>query len=246
MRNKLDRRSILIAAGTTASSALVQPALALGLIPASTQRPIRPAQDVFWSQVIAAVVGGWLVEALRNYGLVPGGEFGAQSGVQNAHAKAVDEYSSSGYDITNVYQGDYSDGDCEFSYALRSDYEFLAFGTTDHRSGDDRRICNRLYRKEDVLAMHGITSALRYYGKSTSEIEACAFPMHGMRPGSYGWTGHDDWPEFMTPKGTMSWCAASDGPDEQRVSARIRSDDFNGDVKARREKSHWTFSIDES
>lgn len=224
MRVETTRRVVLVGGGSViATSGMGSPAAAA--IPR-------------W--VISIGVGvavGWMLEALKHWGLVPGSR--APTSVSGAHQREVGPLVQQGYSVRPMYSGAYSGGDYELSEATRGD-ELLALGTTNH---DHPRTCTPRFDKADSLHLGLVSSALRSKGFDPRSIQACALPVHpNERNRLIGERRHT--PDYMTPShGTIAWSTNVQSARGNFATA-IRSPVVKADLRfAQMDSGKWTFDM---
>jgi hypothetical protein len=182
------------------------------------------------------VAAGWMLEALKHWGLVPGSR--APTSVTAAHEREVAPLARQGYSVSPMYSGAYSRGDFELSEATRGD-EFLALGTTNH----GRSTCTPKFDKADTIHVGLVSSALRSKGFDTKDIETCVLPLHPNAANRFiGDRRHS--PDYMTPShGTIAWSTNVNAARGNFVTA-IRSPVVNANLRfAHLENGKWTFDM---
>lgn len=231
-----NRRNFLKTASSGAVSLIATPAPAFVLPRVSILR--RPVEPIFWQALAVNVAAKWLLQVMTNYGLVPGMHSARSAPVQGGHDSARQVWVSSGYDVTEVYQGNYCHGDLEVSQAI-ADREFCTFGTLEH----DDTVCTLEFREADVFAMRGITEALMEKGYDADVIQNCAYPVHCDSPASYHRYGHTEGPAFRTPSGgTVSWFTRGGGGEQPQMTASIECDDITLEIHSVRLNDEWVHS----
>jgi hypothetical protein len=190
----------------------------------------------WWTAFSAAVAAGWLVEALKNWGLVP--EAKASTLVQGSHSEAIAPLQRQGYAVEPKYSGAYSGGDFQLSEARRGD-DFLALGTTTHGNNT----CTLKFDKADTINLGLVASALRNKGFDTRTIEAAALPIHPPSADQYVGSRRQS-PTFMTPShGTINWSTDVSGARPNFVTS-IRSGIVRADLRfAQRDSGRWTYDM---
>jgi hypothetical protein len=200
--------------------------------------------SAFWPRWVisfsAGVAAGWLVEALKYWGLVPGS--GATTVIAGAHAGKVAPLEREGYRVRPLYSGTYSGGEFELSEATQSD-EFVALGTSSHRLTNGRSTCTLRFDKADAIALGLIGSGLHRKGFDASDIQACALPLHpseGYRLAN----GRRFTPSYMTPShGTIAW-STDVNSSRPNLATAIRSPVVNANLRfARMDNGKWTFDF---
>src|SRR5689334_4127685 len=104
MPTRLGRRTLLTTG--VAGIALVQFPISIGeaAIWLPKVRCGRPEfQPVFWSGFLSGVASGWVLEALKNYGMIPGAQAATTPSVSNHHVNEDNVLSSQGYNTDNLY-----------------------------------------------------------------------------------------------------------------------------------------------
>jgi hypothetical protein len=166
---------------------------------------IEPAQ--WWMAFSAAAAAAWLVEAFKNYGLIPGAHAAVSPTVAEKHQEETQTQISQGYALNQRYTGSYSNGDIAVSDGQRGD-NYVAFSTADHPLDGGRRTCTLVHRGPDALAFYALSTALKDKGVPPHIMQAGALPIHGDRQALYDAYGHIAMREAMTPLGgTVRWMA---------------------------------------
>jgi hypothetical protein len=190
----------------------------------------------WWTAFSAATAAGWLVEALKNWGLVP--EAKASTSVQGAHGREAAPLLQQGYSVRPMYSGAYSGGDFELSEARQGE-DFLALGTTSHGSNT----CTLKFDKADTINLGLVATALRHKGFDPHEVEAAALPIHPPSANQFIANRRQS-PTYMTPShGTITW--STDVSDiRPNLATSIRSGIVNADLRfARLDSGRWTFDM---
>lgn len=194
------------------------------------------AWSPWWTAFSAGVASGWLVEALKSWGYVPGGS--APTTVQTPHAKETDQAQRQGYSVRPMYSGAYSGGDYELSEALRGE-DFMALGTSNHGSNT----CTVKFDKADAITLGLVASALRRKGLDAIATEAATLPIHP--PSAYRMSGDRRHSQtFETPShGTIAWSTNLRHP-RPNMAASLRSGIVRADLRfARLDDGKWTFDV---
>jgi hypothetical protein len=190
----------------------------------------------WWTAFSAAVAAGWLVEALKNWGMVP--EAKAITSVQGDHGRAVTPLQQQGYSVRPMYSGAYSGGDFELSEARQGE-DYLALGTTNHGTNT----CTLKLDKADTINLGLVAKALRSKGFDAHEVEASALPLHP--PAANRFVGNRrQSPSYMTPShGTITW-STDINETRPNLATSIRSGIVSADLRfARLDSGRWTFDI---
>lgn len=240
MTTCLYRRAFI--SGGVAGIALVQLPIGIGeaalWVPQAVCRHPE-AQPIFWSGFLSGVASGWVLEALKNYGLVPGAQAPVTSSVASHHANEGNSLFSLGYNTDPLYSGSYSGGHLAVSGAQRGN-NYLAFNTSDHGSNT----CTVRHYVPDIYAMNAVTRILRSEHVPKRLIEAYALPIHGDNIGNYDELGHTVSRTSMTPSGgAITWRARHNGT-EPIVTAQIRSPDLNANIRAVPNGTNWKYTYD--
>ncbi len=197
----------------------------------------RPATAFWpwWTAFSAAVAAGWLVEAIKNWGLVP--ETRLNTSVQESHVAETTPLKQQGYSVQPKYSGPYSGGDFELSEATHGD-DFLALGTTNH----GHNTCTLKFDKADTVNLGLVASALRQKGFNTRAIEAATLPIHPPGANQYDGSRRQS-PIFMTPShGTINWSTDVSGTRPNFVTS-IRSGIVQADLHFAQDNGRWVFDI---
>jgi hypothetical protein len=199
---------------------------------------IRPADafGAWWIAFTAAVAAGWLVEALKNWGLVPHAT--APTPVHDAHEQEALPLQEQGYSVKPLYRGAYSGGDFELSEATRGD-DFLALSTTSHWNNT----CTHRFDTADAINLGLVAKALNAKGFDPVDIQASAMPIHP--PGQNQFSGsRRQSATYMTPShGTIAWSTEVSSSRGNFVTS-IRSDIVAADLRfAQREDGRWVFDM---
>jgi hypothetical protein len=177
-----------------------------------------------WAGAIAVgVASGWLVEALKNWGLVPEAKASTVPEVYNDHRQNVIVMQQEGYNVRQIYSGGSAAGDFALSQAARG-HDLAALGTTIHGS-----TCTLMLDKADAMNLGFVATALRQKGFSPSEIEAAGHPVHPRADNRF--VGNERYsPNYMTPShGTVAWKTRLSNPRPNLVTA-VRSPIVNCNV----------------
>ena len=190
----------------------------------------------WWTAFSAAAAAGWLVEALKNWGLVP--EAKASTSVHGSHAQVVTPLQQQGYSVQPLYSGAYSGGEFELSEARQGD-NFLALSTTSHGNNT----CTIKSDNADTI-IQGLTSkALRHKGFDTHEVQACALPIHPPSANRFIGSRRQS-PTYMTPShGTIAW--STDVNDTRpNFETLIRSRIVNANIRFTKfDNGGWRFDM---
>jgi hypothetical protein len=187
-------------------------------------------------RVGAGVASGWMVEALKNWGLVPGAKRDTAAAVQNDHLQKSADLQRQGYTVQALYAGDSAAGDFALSEA-RSGEDFLALGTTTHAT-----TCTVKLDKADLASLAFTASALRQKGFEPRAIEAAGHPIHPAADNRLvGSTRYS--PNYLTPSGTIAWKTNVGNPRPNLVTA-VRSGLINANLHfARLDSGKWVFDL---
>lgn len=242
MQLLVSRRSILLggSAGALIGS-ISNPVSAAFLAPRLKLEPLVSNilfQGIF-ARIAVGVASGWLVEVMKNYGLVPGVSNGVNPAVSDAHWHERSAFEDSGYNVDDLYTGHYSAGDLAIS-GLSFGHDYIALGTSDHGTST----CCLVHYVPDICALQAVTTILSEEGFSAADIEAAAMPIHGDRCGEYTDFGHSTWRSAETPSGgNMMWQTHQDHG-ELQVDAKLRSTEVKANVSAIRESGRWKYAYD--
>src|SRR5262245_26413622 len=134
----------------------------------------RPASAFApWAGTIAVgVATGWLLEALKGWGLVPEAKASTAPAVYQDHRQSVVVMQQGGYSVRQIYSGDSAAGDFALSQATLGN-DLAAIGTTTHGS-----TCTLTLDKADAMNLGFVATALRQKGFSPSAIGAAGHPIH--------------------------------------------------------------------
>jgi hypothetical protein len=167
----------------------------------------KEVQPAFLGAFAAGLASGWMLEVLKNYGLIPGAQWGISSAVAQEHSREVSSKADQGFNVQPVYSGDYTDGQIAVSHGDRGD-NYVAVASAAHPSPTGTRTCSLIHYGPDVFALHALGKALTNKGVPTHIMQSAAFPVHGSKYGSYDGYGHAAWREAMTANGgSVRWFA---------------------------------------
>jgi hypothetical protein len=189
-------------------------------------------------QIAGGVAAGWLVEALKSWGLVPEARASTAPTVYNDHRQNVVVLQQQGYSVRPLYSGGSAAGDFALSEATLGE-DFAALGTTSH----DDSTCTLRLDKVDTVNLGVVASALRQKGFAASAVEAAGHPIHPRANNEF--VGNERYsPEYMTPAhGTIEWKTNLSNPRPNAITA-IRSGIVSCNVHvARRDGGGWTFDM---
>ena len=222
----------------TRREALVGGASVIATVGMSTRASAAVPRWVF--TFTAGVAAGWLVEALKHWGLVPGSK--GSTSVAESHRREVAPFARDGYGVTPMYSGAYAHGDYELSEARRQD-ELVALGTTNHATVNGSTTCTPRFYKTDAIQLGLVSNALSQKGLDRHAIQSCVLPLHPNA--SYRLVGDRRYsPDYMTPShGTIAW---STNVHSQRpnLETKIRSPVINANLRfATTDRGKWTFDM---
>jgi hypothetical protein len=188
------------------------------------------------SAVTAAVAAGWLIEALKGWGLTPGTNLGTS--VAGSHAQEAAPLQQQGYNIQPKYSGGYSGGDFKLSEAIRGG-DFLVLSTTSHGTNT----CTHKFDSADTTQLGLAAKLLRSKGINAPTVQALTLPVHP--PGANQFVGSErQSPVYLTPShGTIAW--SMDLADSRpNFVTSIRSGPVNVDLLfAQRDDGGWNGDV---
>jgi hypothetical protein len=191
-----------------------------------------------WAGRIAVgVASGWLVEAIKNWGLVPEVRTNTAPVVQNDHQQNVVVLQQQGYSVRPIYSGDSAAGDYALSEARQGE-DFAALGTTTHGT-----TCSLRLDKADTVNLGIVASALRQKGFDSNAIEAAGHPIHPRADNQF--VGNDRYsPNYMTPShGTIAWKTNLSNPRPNAITA-VRSGIINTNIHvAQLDNGRWVYDM---
>jgi hypothetical protein len=207
------------------------------IITAGVSTPARPFILSWAGRVAAGVAAGWLLEALKSWGLTPQAHAATIATVQDDHRQNVTVLQQQGYNVQNIYSGGSQAGDFKLSEATR-DEDFLALGTTTHGT-----TCTVRLDKADAMNVGLVATALRQKGFAPNLVEAAGHPIHPADGNEF--VGNERYsPNYMTPShGTIAWKTNVRNPRPNLVTA-VRSGIVNANLHfAQLDSGRWTFDM---
>jgi len=207
------------------------------IVTAGVGSPARGFILSWAGRVAAGVAAGWLLEALKSWGLTPRSSAATIAAVENDHAEKVTVLRRGGYEVEPIYSGRSAAGDFMLSEATR-DEEFLALGTTTHGT-----TCTVRLDKADAMNVGLVATALKQKGFAPHLIEGAGHPIHPAA--GYEFVGSERYsPTYMTPAhGTIAWKSNVNNPRPNFVTA-VRSRILNANLHfAQLHGGRWTFDM---
>jgi hypothetical protein len=207
------------------------------IVTAGIGSPARAFILAWAGRVAAGVAAGWLLEALKSWGLTPHARAATVAPVQDDHQRNVFILQQQGYSVQPTYSGGSAAGDFILSEATRNE-DFLALGTTTHGSTCTVRLDNA-----DAVNLGVTATALRLKGFESHAVEAAGHPIHPAA--GYQFVGNERYsPNYMTPShGTIAWKTNVNNPLPNFVTA-IRSGIVNTNLHiAQLDSGRWVFDM---
>jgi hypothetical protein len=164
-------------------------------------------------KISVGVASGWLVEALKNWGLVPGAKASNASLTYDFHEEDENKKRHEGYNVQLLYRGRSAAGDFAISEARRGD-DFEALGTTTHVS-----TCTLHLDKADAVIVGVVADALQQRGLNSYATEAAGHPIHPRAENLFAYNERYS-PNYMTPSGgTIAWKTNLSNPRANGIAA---------------------------
>jgi hypothetical protein len=200
-----------------------------------TGYPAAAALPAWIGAVAAGTVSGWLVEALKNWGLVPQPRQQVRRDVVEHHDQETTNLRRQGYAIKPMCSGAYSTGGIEVAEATKGD-QLRLISTTSH----GQKTCALGFDKIDSANLCFVAAAMIAKGLSPLEAQAVSLPIHAETTNRHTFSDNvRRSPAIMTPSHGTIALSTNFGENRPNMRAAVRSPRINSDVYVWNDKGQW-------